>query len=290
MKKPYPSSGKKVLIEYIRHTTGSYPYDGVTLHFRDIDNGNDYHAIFNAFIRYTRTTKKNKKESPLPKGKFRVTDNHDFVKTFWIPNHLEKPIRDSKYSEKLYKLKDFNFEAMLDHRPEHDKALLKQTIRIVSNVDVEVVAAKLAPLEIAHEQEANNSRTTHEQPTNNSRTVVANNNSEFNHLECGFEADSSTYENNHVISKEVYKEIRKQVEPLPLSNTVNTIPNEEEHITKIRVQQSPEYKYSAEYAQTETKRIQSQSVDDWISEYDQAEHERIQNLTADEWIDEFAYD
>jgi hypothetical protein len=42
-------------------------------------------------------------------------------------------------------------------------------------------------------------------------------------------------------------------------------------VKKIKqANQSPEYKNSAEYAQTETKRIQNQSVDDWMSEHYQA--------------------
>lgn len=271
----YPSSGKKASIKYCRHTTGSYPYDGVTLHFCDIDNGNDYYAIFNAQINYARTNTKNKKGSPLPKGKFRVTENHDFVKKFWMPNQLEKPARGSKYSEKLYQLKNFIFEAMLDPRHNHDKSLLKQTIRIISNVDGEVVAVKPVISGIPNEQEANNIRTTYEQATNSSQTIVTNNNFELSHEKPSFEGDSSTCKNNHVISKEVYKDIRKRVTPLSFINHVNTIPNEEGYGTKTSELQSAENKNSAEYAQAETKRIQSQSVNEWINGYERAEHEGI---------------
>ena len=105
---------------YDSYSTGRYKnngllHSGVTLQFVDIVTGENPHAIFNAELKKSRTTKAGKKGDPLPKGRFNITTNHAFYK-FWDRTKIQHARRLSEYHEHMGKLRNVVFTMELNEK------------------------------------------------------------------------------------------------------------------------------------------------------------------------------
>lgn len=107
---------------YDSYSTGRYKSDqkglyfsGVTLQFVNVVTGENPHAIFNAGLKRSRTTKSGKKGDPLPKGRFNITKNYAFFK-FWERAKIPHPRRLSEYHEHMGKLRNMVFTMELNEK------------------------------------------------------------------------------------------------------------------------------------------------------------------------------
>jgi hypothetical protein len=99
------------IFAYSYYTTGIYNKGrspGVTLRFIDLLTGEGACAIFNAQLKYQRTTRKKKAGDPLPDGHFNIGDRSAFY-MLWIKTPLDIPRRFSEWHKAMSKLRHVYF-------------------------------------------------------------------------------------------------------------------------------------------------------------------------------------
>lgn len=93
-------------LEYLGYSAGNYgpsKRGGVSLQFRNLLDGSERYAVFNAETRRNRNTQHGKKGAPLPRGQFRVTERFKFY-GFWLSTGLPVPRRLSALHDYMGKL------------------------------------------------------------------------------------------------------------------------------------------------------------------------------------------
>lgn len=124
---------------YDIYTTGNYQVagngkrvGGITLQFVCPDTGEAVYAIFNASLTRERNTKNGNAGAPLPKGRFTVTERHQFYK-FWKATGLPLPKRLSAFHDCMGKLKGVAFSGAI-----HNGRFDTKTLKPVSLSDTQI--------------------------------------------------------------------------------------------------------------------------------------------------------
>tara|TARA_R110000744_G_scaffold158285_7_gene274289 strand:- start:238 stop:1059 length:822 start_codon:yes stop_codon:yes gene_type:complete len=150
---------------YTNYSTGRYGknlYQGITLQFEDIKGGSEAHAILNAQITRTRSSKHGKAGDDLPNGQFKVSTKHNFYK-FWLATGIKLPTRNSAFFDYMGKLKRMLFVGELNYK----NKFINKTLRCLELSSEMIKAAYIQSL-------PNNIQATPKQLPNNFPTRISN--------------------------------------------------------------------------------------------------------------------
>lgn len=180
---------------YCSYGTGRYGQqkcEGLTMKFQSVTTRQEFHVLFNVMLTRARTTSKGAEGEPLPKGQFRIGENHQFYHC-WQSTDLEMPRRLSAMHDYMGNLRGILFSASLT-KNRADNRLDARTL-VALNIPASVILQAALP---------DNSRTTRGQGPDNFRTRAPDKETAQGQQSRGMQAFSGTCENIHdktVISK-----------------------------------------------------------------------------------------
>lgn len=153
-------------LEYLGYSVGNYGArlaGGVNLQFRNLMDGGDRHAIFNAETRRARTTKGGKAGDPLRAGQFRVGERSAFYR-FWQSTGLPFQ-RLSSLSRRMGNLRRLVYGGSISGGERIDAKTLRP---------LEITVAEIREQLSDNVNMVNNSQTSREQLVNKMQTSSVN--------------------------------------------------------------------------------------------------------------------
>lgn len=215
------------IFAFISHKVGNFAKrkkgGGIAMQFKKISNGEPAYTIFNVNLNRKRKSKLGEAGSPFPEGQFGLTKDYDLYK-LWGYTGLPIP-KPSCFHDRMGNLKKILFTGPITKGEK-------------------LTASLLRPVEITYQQilqafeihgVPNNYQTSYGQLPDNYQTSPPYKQSSQNHLDQGFQPNSSTVEKYYGISKQGSTGIRGSV------ISVNTL-----------------------------KRPQDQSIEEWLADYNNA--------------------
>ncbi|CAI8880502.1 Integrase [Pseudomonas sp. IT-P258] len=190
--------------EYGGYSTGLYGTNkaaGVTIQLPSFVGGLDTHAIFNAELNRKLSTKAGKKDTPLPKGHFRIGKRSHLYR-FWQSTGLPTPRRMSSFHDYLGNLRGILFTA--DMTADQNNRLDTGSLRPLYITAVEVRKAF----------QPDKGRTIDGQLPDNCRTKVPDKDLTTAQTNQGFKGNPTTGTDNHgktVISTSEYTAVNEPV-------------------------------------------------------------------------------
>lgn len=189
---------------YCSYGTGRYGQqkcEGLTMKLHSVTTRQEFHVFFNAMLTRARTTCTGAEGAPLPKGEFRIGENHQLYH-FWQSTDLEMPRRLSAMHDYMGNLRRILFSASLT-KSRADNRLDARTL-VALNIPASVILQAALP---------DNTRTTRGQGPDNFRTSAPDKGTAQGQHSRGMQAFSGTCKNIH--DKTVISKRDDTVAPLP---------------------------------------------------------------------------
>lgn len=189
---------------YCSYGTGRYgqqKYEGLAMKLHSVTTRQEFHAFFNVMLTRARTTSTGAEGAPLPKGKFRIGENHQLYH-FWQSTALEMPRRLSAMHDYMGNLRGILFSASLT-KSRADNRLDARTL-VALNIPASVILQAALP---------DNTRTTRGQGPDNFRTSTPDKVTAQGQHSRGMQAFSGTCKN--IQDKTVISKRDDTVAPFP---------------------------------------------------------------------------